>query len=201
MKTVVVGGGVIGASIALELLTRGHDVIVVNRFSTSGASAAAGGMLAPQAEAADPGPMLDLSLRSRTLYPAWVQRLEAETSLNLGYQACGLLNVALTDAQAHDLEAGVAWQRANGLRATFLSGDDARALEPNLAAEVVAAAHFPDDHAVDAAALTHALRERLPPASKVIGTVRRLTQTGGKVTGVLVDTEQTRRRRLGRGDP
>ena len=64
MKAIVVGGGVIGCSIALELAGSGLEVTVVDRGALGGeASTAAAGMLAPQGEATGPGPMLDLMLQ------------------------------------------------------------------------------------------------------------------------------------------
>ncbi|MBL8923914.1 MAG: glycine oxidase ThiO [Myxococcaceae bacterium] len=158
MKVVIVGGGVMGTAIACELVAAGLEVTVLERsIPGAEASTAAAGMLAPQLEAQAPGPMLDLSLRSRGLYPAWVKALTAESGVETGYLESGALQLAFTEAQAHELEATVAWQQAAGLRAALLSGGEVRALEPNVSPEVVAAAHFPDDHQVDPRKLMQAL--------------------------------------------
>ena len=87
----IVGGGVIGLSIALELRLRGVTVTVLTRDFSEAASHAAAGMLAPQAEKIASGAMLELCLRSRSLYPDWTQKLEALTGLPTGYWACGIL--------------------------------------------------------------------------------------------------------------
>lgn len=190
MKVLVIGGGIMGTSIALELAGPGFEVTVLERsIPGAEASSAAAGMLAPQLEASGPGPMLELSMRSRTLYPGWAARLGSETGLDVGYRDCGALQVALTLAQAHALEATVAWQAASGLRATFLTGDEARALEPALSAEAVAAAHFPDDHQVEPkklmAALSAAARRRGVTFRPAV--VRQLVSDGQRVQGVDVD--------------
>lgn len=52
---VVVGGGLAGLSVALELSKRGARVVVLNRDGGEAASLAAGGMLAPQAERLESG--------------------------------------------------------------------------------------------------------------------------------------------------
>src|SRR5947207_14425470 len=76
---IIVGGGVIGCSIALNLAREGLKVTLIERGRTGcEASRAAAGMLSPQAEAAEPGPFLDLCLRSRALYPEFARLLRSE---------------------------------------------------------------------------------------------------------------------------
>lgn len=70
----IIGGGIIGLSIAIELTLRGAKVTVISRDFQQTATNAAAGMLAPQAEAIPPGEMLDLCLKSRALYPEWVKK-------------------------------------------------------------------------------------------------------------------------------
>ena len=83
---VVLGAGLIGLSIALELNTRGASVTVVDRWqSLTGASSAAAGMLA----ADDPGnrPQLrEFSRLSAALYPAFLSRLEALSGIAVPFQ-------------------------------------------------------------------------------------------------------------------
>ena len=67
----IVGGGIMGSAIALRLAQRGLRVTVIERgIPGAEASSAAAGILGPQMEAEGPGPLLDLGLRSRALYPA-----------------------------------------------------------------------------------------------------------------------------------
>jgi thiazole synthase len=90
-EVLVIGGGIIGLAIALELKQQGVAVTVLSRDFKQAAAHAAAGMLAPQAEALPPSPFLDLCLRSRALYPSWTQHLEEQTGLSTGYWACGIL--------------------------------------------------------------------------------------------------------------
>ncbi|MGH2415536.1 MAG: FAD-dependent oxidoreductase, partial [Microcystaceae cyanobacterium] len=87
----IIGGGVMGLAIAVDLKLRGATVTVLSRDFQQAASHAAAGMLAPGAEAIPPGPMLDLCLRSRWLYPEWIRKLEDLTGLETGYWPCGIL--------------------------------------------------------------------------------------------------------------
>ncbi|MGL5064051.1 MAG: glycine oxidase ThiO [Microcoleus sp.] len=87
----IIGGGIIGLSLAVELRLRGASVTVISQNFKQAAARAAAGMLAPQAERIPPSPMLDLCLKSRALYPAWVEQLEAITGLNTGYWPSGII--------------------------------------------------------------------------------------------------------------
>jgi glycine oxidase len=93
----IIGGGVIGLAIALELSLLGAEVTVIERNTCGqGASWAAAGMLAPQAERLS-GDLLDLALRSRSLYPDWIDKLQALTGMDCGYWQCGILSPYLNE--------------------------------------------------------------------------------------------------------
>ena len=96
-EILVIGGGAIALSIAIELRLRGAKVGVLSRDFRESAAHAAAGMLAPQAEGFPPGPMLDLCLRSRDLYPDWISKLEELTGTNAGYWPCGILSAKYRD--------------------------------------------------------------------------------------------------------
>ena len=70
-EVLIVGGGVIGLSIARELSLRGVRGITLIEKGVCGeeASWAAAGMLGPQAEADERGPLFDMQCESRDLYP------------------------------------------------------------------------------------------------------------------------------------
>jgi thiazole synthase len=82
----IVGGGILGLAIALELRQQGATVTVLSKDFRQAAGHAAAGMLAPRAEGLAPGPMLDLCLASLERYADWVNKLEALTGAG-----CGLL--------------------------------------------------------------------------------------------------------------
>src|SRR4051812_47538582 len=75
----VIGGGIMGCAVALRLCQRGIGVTVIERgIPGAEASSAAAGILGPQMEAEGPGPLLELGLRSRALYPALAAELRAD---------------------------------------------------------------------------------------------------------------------------
>lgn len=195
MNVLVVGGGIMGTSVALELRNRGADVTVLERAVPGAeASSAAGGMLAPQVEAHAPGPFLDLCLRSRSLYPNWVKGLQERTGVDVGYVESGTLKVAFDEASAHTLEAMVAWQKASGLRAEFLDGAGARKVEPLLSGAAVAAAHLLDDAQLDAPRLMKALTVAAAQAGASFrqGHARTVVAEGDRAVGVDLDGEVLR---------
>ncbi len=87
----IIGGGVIGLAIAIELKLRSSNVTVLCRDFNAAATHAAAGMLAPDAENISNEAMQSLCRRSRRLYPDWIRKLEDLTGLNTGYSSCGIL--------------------------------------------------------------------------------------------------------------
>jgi glycine oxidase ThiO len=88
-KVCVLGGGIIGLSIAIELQQGGAEVFVLDRGDPP-ATWAAAGMIAPQAEDLGCTPLGQLGLHSRGLWPAWAKKLEHLSGQLIDYQACGI---------------------------------------------------------------------------------------------------------------
>ncbi len=193
MDVVVVGGGVVGCAVALRLVKAGARCTVLER-SVPGAeaSSAAAGILAPQAESDGPGAFLSLCLRSRALYPDFVEELEGLSGLRVQYQRSGVLHLAFLQASVERLRTRVESQVAEGLRAQLLDGDSVRRLEPALSPDVLAGALFRDDASVDNRLLMRALPMAAERAGArfVSGHVRALLQSRGRISGVDVDGEQ-----------
>nr|WP_082065300.1 glycine oxidase ThiO [Aliterella atlantica] len=138
----IIGGGVIGLAIAVELKLRSLSVTVLVRDFPAAASHAAAGMLAPQAEQIPPSAMLDLCLLSRSLYPQWISKIEQISGLDTGYWRCGILAPRYTQEN----------------RDNWLNQAQIRQYQPGLSTEVVGGWWYPEDAQVDNRALTLALR-------------------------------------------
>jgi len=131
---VVVGGGVIGCSIAYHLAREGARVGVVEREQlASGASGIAAGMLAPQVEAPFADAFFELTLAGRATHAQLAERLHDEVGLDVEYRATGILRVARTESERVDLQRMHRWQTARGLRAEWLEPAALGDCEPLLA--------------------------------------------------------------------
>ena len=191
----VIGGGVIGLSVAWRAAQRGLRVTVLERAEPgAGASRVAAGMIAPISEASlKEEPLLRLSQASARAYPAFVDELRDASGLDPGYLGCGTLAVARDrdEAEALDRELGVRTEL--GLPVSRLRASEARRLEPGLAPALRLALDVPDDHVIDPRALTVALAKALRGAG---GELR----TGGEVAEVLVSHGRVTGVRLAGGE-
>jgi glycine oxidase len=155
----VVGGGVAGLAVARELGRKGLSVVVLEGGATgSGASSAAAGMLAPQAEADRADELFELLCASRDMYPDFAESLREESGVCIELDRTGTLYLALTEEDEREAEARFRWQTRAGLEVERLSAEEARALEPRVSTRVRAALRFPRDWQVENRLLVRALR-------------------------------------------
>lgn len=192
---VVIGGGVIGLSVAWRAAQRGLRVTVLERGELGGATSyVAAGMLAPVAEA-DPceQPLLTLGIVSARSYPAFVHELAEASGRDPGYLRCGTLLAARDDDEAEALTRELAMRHGLGLTAHRLRASEARRLEPALAPALRLALELPEDHAVDPRRLTAALADGARGAGAVL-------RAGTEVAEVMVAGGRARGARLRAGD-
>lgn len=155
----VIGGGVIGLSIARALALRGAgEICLVERASLGHeASFAAGGMLAPQAEANSADDFFKLACHSRDLYANFAHSLHAETGIDVELDTTGTLYLAFTYHDLVEIEKRFAWQTAAGLVVEKLAPNEVRKLEPCINQNVLGALCFPLDVQVENRRLLSAL--------------------------------------------
>ena len=92
----IIGGGIIGCSIAWRLAQAGMKVTVLDRSEPGAeASSAAAGMLAPVGEMVEPRTFSELCVASRSLYPRFAAEIEESSGHHVGYRSDGSLLVAL----------------------------------------------------------------------------------------------------------
>src|SRR5262245_38530562 len=108
MKTsdvIVIGGGIIGGTIAWRLARAGATVTLVERDRLGvEASSAAAGLLVPAAADGVPPPLLAHWREALRRYPDYVEALQEESSVAFELQMPGRLMLALTDAEVSRLE-------------------------------------------------------------------------------------------------
>jgi glycine oxidase len=155
----VLGGGVIGLSIAWRAAVRGHRVTIFDPAPERSASWLAGGMLAPVTEAW-PGEedVLRLGEESLRRWPAFARELAAE-GFDPGLSEKGTLVVAFDRADTGHLDTLAGYLRSLGRDFETLTGREARRLEPGIGGSVRSGLSVPGDLAVDNRKLLVALRK------------------------------------------
>jgi len=89
--TLIIGAGIVGLSLAWEMLRRGRQVIVVERGRACGESTwAGGGILSPLLPWDYPDAVTHLALRAMRDWPDWVAGIQSRSGLDAEYRACGM---------------------------------------------------------------------------------------------------------------
>ena len=158
-EVIVIGGGVVGLTIARALALRGmHNVCLLERAGLgTEASFAAAGMLLPQVEANAADKFFAIACRSRDLYPSFAAALREETGVDVELDTTGTIYLALTEFDQKEIEKRFEWQTRAGLPVELLNAGEARDLEPCISAETLGALRFPNDIQVENRRLLSAL--------------------------------------------
>ncbi|MES9525549.1 NAD(P)/FAD-dependent oxidoreductase [Streptomyces capoamus] len=150
-EVVVVGGGVMGTSIAWHLARAGvRDVVLVERdeLAAGSTSRAAGGVRAQFSDE------LNIRLGARSLEA--FGRFREEVGQDIGLHRVGYLFLLSTPAQVASFEAGVRLQNSLGVPSRLLAPEEARRLCPLIRTDgLLAAAYSPDDGHCTPEAVVH----------------------------------------------
>jgi len=186
---IIVGGGVIGCTIALRLAHAGLKVAIIERGRIGcEASRAAAGMLSPQAESAEPGPFLDLCLRSRAMYREFAELLKEMSGIDIEYRDEGTLCVGLAGEDPKRIARWASWQKTAALPLEELTASDIAALEPAITQLATRAVFVPGDHQVENRRLMDALDAAIRQAGVEViegAEVAALIIDGGKAVGII----------------
>ncbi|NOT47527.1 MAG: glycine oxidase ThiO [Acidobacteria bacterium] len=155
----IIGGGVIGLSIARELAShRVGRIAVVERGGVGReASFAAAGMLAPSAENETADDFYRLCDASRKMYPLLARELAAETGIDVELDRSGTLYGAFTGDDARHLNSRFERQTAVGIAVERLSASDTIKAEPHISPTVRESLFFANDWQVENRRLLTAL--------------------------------------------
>ncbi len=152
-RVVIIGGGVIGCSVAYHLAKKGwNDVVLLERKQlTSGTTWHAAGLIAQLRATKN---MTILAKYSQELYGT----LEEETGVATGFKRCGSITVALTDERREEIYRQAAMARSFGVEVEEISNDRVAELYPHLNLEgVKGAVYLPLDGQGDPANIALAL--------------------------------------------
>ncbi len=198
MKTydvVIVGGGIIGGSIAFELARWNLRVAVLDRQELMHeASWAAAGMLSPAPDNPAAIPLVPLGRASLALYPNFVAAVEEASEMRTGYRTGGALEVLCHGDEERELSTLVALHHGLGLACEPLRLEEAREMEPALGRDARAAAFLPDEASVNTRLLTAAVLAAAETAGTTLCPgmeVTSLAKAGDRCIGVRTAEDET----------
>lgn len=185
---IVIGGGVIGCSIAEILRNRLDHILLVEAAPLlgAGASAAAIGGITPQSGDFCLGPLGAVAQRSRDLYPAWLARICREAELDIPVLNNGQLQIALDDMELTRIQDEVIPAfAAQGVSVVPLTRRELLTEEPYLTKAVLGGLLLPTELAIEPQLLMRALRTILHKDLRIDARLY-TTATGVEATGDCV---------------
>ena len=191
---IIIGGGIIGLSLAHRLASENLRVVVLDRQQPGlEASWAAAGMLCPGPESPDDAGLVPLAKKSLGLYPEFINAIEEACGTRTNFRRDGTLELFFGAAAKAERDRTVAAHRAHGLGTQAIAADDARAIEPSLCDTAFAAAWLPHECSVEPRALTSAVLQAATKCGAEIRAnveVRRLLIEGSRCDGVESQSEK-----------
>ena len=194
-EVLIIGGGIIGLSIARELHKRKAGKITILERGKIGkeASHAAAGMLAPNAETEKLDDFYRFCEESNKLYSAFCDELFDETGVDVELNKSGTLYLSLTENDSDEIRQRFEWQKNAGLDVELLSANDTKRLEPFISPDVRESLFFPNDWQVENRKLFHAL-EKFAEFNEIEirenTEIKRLIVENGKVVGAETESEK-----------
>ena len=113
LDAIVIGGGVVGASLAYHLAKAGSNTRLIDRHDEGRATDAGAGILAPQISSTESEDWYRFGVTCVDYYQPLIAALEAEQDGDTGYKKCGVLRVAIDDdeLQAYEQAHNIVFER------------------------------------------------------------------------------------------
>ncbi len=181
----IIGAGVIGASIAFHLTRHGIKPLLIEKSSpAAGSSGACDGLVFLQSK--KPGLHLKLAMESRRRFDGLIDVLGD----GIEFKNPGGMCLIESDAELAAMRLFIEEQRRTGLGVELIEGDEARRREPCLSQRVIAATFSALDSQVNPYALTFAfLRTAKSAGARILmgEAVKGIERAAGKTIAVFTD--------------
>ncbi len=184
---ILIGGGVIGCSIAYRLAKAGYSVALFDSGAAGKASMAAGGMLGAQNEFECENPLMEIALESRDLFPDLRDELFEESGVDIELRKAGLLKVAASEEDRDALDHQYHFLLEKDPTVSWLEPEEIPKTEPQLTGRTAGAIYLEKDNQVKAPLLALALLRSAANAGVHVyehTAVQKLLIKNGQVLGV-----------------
>jgi glycine oxidase len=190
----IIGGGIIGTSIAFELAAEKLNVIVVDRKEPGReASWAAAGMLSPAPDSPRDLPLVPFARESLGRYPQFIEAIEDASGKRTNYAQDGALEVFLAADAERECEERLSQLRELGIGVERITAGAARHLDRAISASTQAGMWIPEEGTVE----PHLLMDALLTAARNRGVeiragceVSGLVREGDRCTAVIAGGEK-----------
>jgi glycine oxidase len=190
-EVVIIGGGILGCTIAYYLVKSGVVPMVVEANALgSGASGLALGGLDPTGGAGIPGPLGPLARESLWLHQELHSQLVEDTGVDNGFHMISHLTIALGESEALNLKKQVTLKSSNQFPTKWLSPEQIRHLEPHITPKVSGALQTDGVAMLDSESHMEALATGLKQNGVriEIASLEGIEWSGRKVSGVSLST-------------
>jgi glycine oxidase len=190
----IIGGGVIGVSIAFELAAEKLRVVVLERRQPGEeASWAAAGMLSPSPDSPRDFPLVPFAKESLRLYPRFVAAVEEASGKSAAYVRHGTLEFFFSPGAVAECQTRLRELQSFGLGAESVSVGEARRWESSAPSSARAALWLPEEGTVEPRLLMDALLEAAQNRGTEVRAncaVTGLVRDAGRCTGVIAAGEK-----------
>ncbi|MBZ0204026.1 MAG: glycine oxidase ThiO [Ignavibacteria bacterium] len=194
-KTIIIGGGIIGLSLGWQLARKGEEVeIYESGRAGTGASYAAAGMLAPQAEMGfEDIELFYLCRKSLEMYSRFSEELFADSGILVEAERTGCILPAFDRDDNERLRRLYDFREKIGMPVVWLSGTEAREVEPFLSPRCTGAIWINDDAQINNRKLLEALKIAFQKCGGKLfenHKVEEIIFADGKTSGVIVNDKE-----------
>jgi len=187
-KVLIIGGGIIGLSLGWQLAKKGKEVEIFEKNKAGkAASYTAAGMLAPHSEMGfEEMELFRLCRRSLEIYPAFVEELSNDSGIKIEAEIHGCMLPGFDRDDIERLRRVYDFREKVGLPVVWLSGTEARDVEPYLSPKCTGAIWIEEDGQVNNRLMLEALKIAFEKAGGKLfeeHTVEKINIENGKVKG------------------